>query len=45
VNIRLSPEAYQRLTGLAGILDTRPAVLAKLMVVRGVDAALREREA
>jgi hypothetical protein len=45
VNIRLSAEAYRRLTRLAGILEMRPAVLAKLMVVRGVDAALREREA
>ena len=45
VNIRLSPEAHQKLMRLARILEMRPAVLAKLMVVRGVDAALREREA
>jgi hypothetical protein len=42
VNFRLSAEQYERLERLARALELAPAALARLMVVRGVDAELRK---
>lgn len=45
ISFRLSPPQYTRIQALADELELKPNALARLMVVRGVDQALREREA
>ena len=45
VSFRLSTSQYARLHTLAEALAMKPTTLARMMVVRGVDQALREREA
>lgn len=45
VSFRLSHDEYARLSSLAKELSLRPTTLARLLVVRGVDASERERAA
>ena len=42
VNFRLGPGEHARLLDVAGMFAMRPNTLARLLVVRGVDRALRD---
>jgi hypothetical protein len=43
VNFRLGPEGHSRLVEAAQFYGMRPSTFARLLTVRGVDAALYEK--
>lgn len=45
LNFRIGPEGYERLGEAARLFGVRPTTLARMLVTRGVDAALREAAA